>query len=343
VEVLSAAALALVILKGGEAVGTGALTFGVVFAFIRYLEMFFRPVADLAEKYSILQSAVVSSERIFKLLDTKPEVLDRHDPKVLALPVESVVFDNVTFGYNPDNPVLHSVSFGVNRGEAVALVGHTGAGKSTVINLLSRFYDVQEGRVLVNGADVRDIGQRSLRSAMVTVLQDPFIFSRSVADNIRLGKDGIPDGSMIRAAQNARAHAFIENLPDGYDSKLAERGENLSTGQKQLLSFARAMAFDPDILILDEATASIDTETESLIQAATAEITRQRTSIIIAHRLSTIRNADRIIVLHHGRKEEEGTHDELLAQRGLYYRLYQMQYREELIRGKGGDTPRDDA
>lgn len=332
VELLSAGALALVIYQGGKAIGAGTLTFGTVFAFIRYLEMFFRPVADLAEKYNILQSAMASSERIFKLLDTEPEIRDGAGARGLDEPVESVAFEDVTFGYDPSEPVLKNLSFSVGKGETVALVGHTGAGKSTVINLLSRFYDIQEGRILVNGTDIRELGQRALRSRLVTVLQDPFIFSRTVAENIRLGEDRIADDVVEHAARIVNAHDFIAELPDGYDTMLVERGENISTGQKQLVSFARAMAFDPDLLILDEATASIDTATESLIQAAITELTRRRTSIVIAHRLSTIQNADTIIVLHHGRKAEEGSHVELLERRGLYHRLYQLQYKEEMIR-----------
>ncbi|MBW2264313.1 MAG: ABC transporter ATP-binding protein [Deltaproteobacteria bacterium] len=335
VDILSAAALALVILKGGAAIGAGALTFGVVFAFIRYLEMFFRPVSDLAEKYNILQSAMASSERIFKLLDKRPEVRDRVGAKELDGPVESVAFENVVFGYNADNPVIRDVSFSVDKGQRVALVGHTGAGKSTVINLLSRFYDLQGGRITVNGTDIGDLTQRSLRSRMAAVLQDPFIFSRTIAENIRLGEERISLDQMREAARIVNANGFIEELPDRYDTMLVERGENISTGQKQLVSFARAMAFDPDLLILDEATANIDTATEALIQAAIAELTRRRTSIIVAHRLSTIQNADKIIVLHHGRKVEEGNHNELLTQRGLYHRLYQLQYKEELIRKRG--------
>jgi len=334
VDILSAGALALVIFKGGAAIGAGTLTFGVVFAFVRYLEMFFRPVADLAEKYNIFQSAVASSERIFKLLDRKPDVGDRDGALTIDEPIEDVAFENVTFGYDPDEPVIEDLSFHVARGETVALVGHTGAGKSTVITLLSRFYDVQKGRILVNGVDVKELAQQSLRSRLVIVLQDPFIFSRSVEENIRLGEETIDSDRVRSAARLVKADRFITNLPDGYDTQLVERGENLSTGQKQLLSFARAMAFDPDLLILDEATANIDTATEALIQSAISELTRKRTSIVIAHRLSTIQNADKIIVLHHGRKVEEGDHAALLARRGLYHRLYELQYKEEMIRGK---------
>lgn len=334
VELLSAAALALVIYKGGQAIGAERLTFGVVFAFIRYLEMFFRPLSDLAEKYNIIQSAIVSSERIFKLLDRESDIKDAPDAKTLETPVERVEFENVTFGYNPDDPVLSDVSFDVNRGETLAIVGHTGAGKTTIINLLQRFYDIQGGAIRINGTDIRSFGQHSLREAMVAVQQDPFIFSGTVAENIRLGKKSITDEAMIDAAQIVNANGFIESLPDRYEGLLVEKGENLSTGQKQLLSFARAMAFDPEILILDEATANIDTPTEALIQSAIAALTRKRTSIIIAHRLSTIQNADKIIVLHHGKKMEEGNHQELLAERGLYWRLYQLQYREQLSRRK---------
>ncbi len=333
IEILSAAALAVVILKGCEAIGAGGLQFGVVFVFIRYLEMFFRPLSDLADKFNILQSAMASSERIFKLLDRPSDVVDRPDAPCLSPPVTSVVFDNVTFGYDPEVPVLKGVSFELAQGETVALVGHTGSGKTTVINVLQRFYEIQSGRILVNGTDIRDVTQRSLRSLMVSVQQDPFIFSGTVAENIRLGEETISDEGMKEAARLVNAKTFIEQLPEEYDTTLVERGENLSTGQKQLLSFARAMAFDPELLILDEATSNIDTATEALIQKAIAELTRARTSIIIAHRLSTIRNADKIIVLHKGEMVEDGTHEELLAHQGLYWRLYRMQYREEQIRG----------
>jgi len=333
VEILLAAALALVIFEGGQLIGLGTLSFGTLFAFIRYQDMFFRPVAELAEKYNILQSAMASSERIFKLLDTTPEVRDQPDCPPLREPIERVEFQDVVFGYDPEVPVVKGVCFTVEKGQTLALVGHTGAGKSTVINLLNRFYDVQGGCILVNGKDIRTLDQRSLRAATATVLQDPFIFSRSVAENILLGNRALSDADVRAASELVKAHGFIEKLPQGYDTVLVERGDNLSTGQKQLLAFARAMAFDPDLLILDEATANIDTETEALIQAAITELTRERTSIIIAHRLSTIQSADKIIVLHHGRKIEEGSHNELLALRGLYYRLYELQYKEERIRG----------
>lgn len=334
VDFLSAAALAIVILKGGAAVGAGTLTFGVVFAFIQYLEMFFRPVSDLAEKYNILQSAIVSSERIFRILDKKPEVFDRAGAGELKPPVRRVEFDKVIFGYDPETPVLKGLSLTVENGQAVALVGHTGAGKTTIANLLERFYDIQSGRILINGTDIRDVKQHSLRSLMVTVQQDPFIFSGTVAENIRLGARAITGEDMKSAARLVHADPFIRLLPQGYGTRLVEKGENISTGQKQLLSFARAMAFDPEILILDEATANIDTRTEALIQSAIAELTRRRTSIIIAHRLSTIQNADKIVVLHRGEKVEEGNHQELLARRGIYWRLYQLQYKEERIRGR---------
>ncbi|MFH2002362.1 MAG: ABC transporter ATP-binding protein [Planctomycetota bacterium] len=332
VELLSAAALALVIYKGGEAVGMGTLTFGVVLAFIRYLEMFFKPLSDLAEKYNIIQSAIVSSERIFKLLDREPDIVDSPDATDLESPVQRIEFDHVVFGYDPGDPVLREVSFHVDMGQTLAIVGHTGAGKTTVINLLQRFYDIQGGAVRINGKDIRRYTQSSLRKTMVAVQQDPFVFSGTIDENIRLGKKEIKEADVKAAARLVNAHDFIENLPEQYDSLLVEKGENLSTGQKQLLSFSRAMAYDPEILILDEATANIDTPTEALIQSAIAALTRKRTSIIIAHRLSTIQNADKIIVLHHGKKVEEGNHQELLGMRGLYWRLYQLQYREEQSR-----------
>jgi ATP-binding cassette subfamily B protein len=334
VEIISSCALALVIYKGGEAVGAGLFGFGVVYAFIRYLEMFFRPLSDLAEKYNIVQAAIVSSERIFGLLDREPEIRDRTDASRVDPPVERVAFDEVVFGYDADNPVLKGVSFSVDRGQTLALVGHTGAGKTTVINLLQRFYDIQSGSIRVNGTDIRELEQRALRGLMVSVQQDPFIFSGKIRENIRLGEERITPEQVKEAARLVNAAPFIEALPQNYATDLVEKGENLSTGQKQLLSFARAMVFDPEILILDEATANIDTPTEALIQAAIAELTRKRTSIIIAHRLSTIQNADKIIVLHKGEMAEEGNHQELLSKRGLYWRLYQRQYKEQRIRGK---------
>jgi len=302
VELLSAGALALVIYKGGEAVGMERLSLGVVFAFIRYLEMFFRPLSDLAEKYNIIQSAIVSSERIFKLLDREPDIKDAEDAAALTPPVERIEFQSVTFGYDPADPVLENVSFRVDRGQTLAIVGHTGAGKTTIINLLQRFYDIQGGAIRINDLDLHEYGLHSLRRAMVAVQQDPFIFSGSIEENIRLGKNTISDEDVSAAAQLVNANDFIEDLPEQYESRLVEKGDNLSTGQKQLLSFARAMAYDPEILILDEATADTDTPTEALIQSAIAALTRRRTSIIIAHRLSTIQNADNIIVLHRGKK-----------------------------------------
>ena len=333
VELISAVALAIVIVRGGAGVIAGTLTVGTVFAFIRYMEMFFRPVSDLADKFNILQSAVVSSERLFRLLDREPEVRDRPGAAPPARPVELIEFSNVTFGYDPAEPVIRNVSFTVERGRTVALVGHTGSGKTTLVSLLQRFYDVQEGAIRINGRDIRDFEQRALRGLMASVQQDPFLFTGTVSENLRLGEKEI-DGERIRAAAAlANARAFIEELPGKFESRLHEQGSNLSTGQKQLLSIARAMAFDPEILILDEATSSVDTVTESLIQAAIAELTRRRTSIVIAHRLPTTRGADRIIVMHRGRKVEEGNHAELVRRRGIYWRLYRMQYREEQIRG----------
>lgn len=334
VELLSAGALALIIYKGGEGVGMGTLTFGTIFAFIRYIDMFFRPLSDLAEKYNIVQAAIVSSERIFRLLDRQPDVQDKPGAKEIKPPVERIEFEDVHFAYDEDKPVLNGVSFSVESGQTAALVGHTGAGKTTIINLLQRFYDIRSGSIRINGEDIRNLKQHALRSLMVSVQQDPFIFSGTVAENIRLGEKDIDDERMAAASRLVNAHVFIDQLPESYASRLVEKGENLSTGQKQLLSFARAMAFDPEILILDEATANIDTPTEALIQAAIAELIRKRTSIIIAHRLSTIQNADKILVLHRGKVIEEGNHNELLSNRGLYWRLYQLQYKEEELRRK---------
>jgi ATP-binding cassette, subfamily B, multidrug efflux pump len=328
-ELISALAIALIIWYGGLQVMAGVLTMGTLVAFIQYSDRFFRPISDLSEKYTILQAAMASSERIFKLLDTEPGVVSPALPQEQSVKEGRIEFRNVNFSYNPGEPVLHDISFTVEPGEKVAVVGATGAGKSTIISLLSRFYDVQQGEILVDGANIRSFNLQELRKSIGVVLQDVFLFSGSVSENIRLGNDDISDTRIRRAAETVHASHFIQGLDQQYESKVGERGATLSVGQKQLLAFARALAYDPKILVLDEATSSIDTETELLIRDALEKLMADRTSIIIAHRLSTIQNADRIIVLHHGRIRETGTHQELLRLKGIYWKLYQLQYKDQ--------------
>jgi ATP-binding cassette, subfamily B, multidrug efflux pump len=328
VELISAVATALILWTGGGMILHNALTLGSLIAFILYAERFYRPVRDLAEKYNILQSAMASAERLFRLLDEEPVVKDIAAPHRLPAKADSVEFRDVSFAYNADEWVLRNVSFKVEPGQTVAIVGHTGAGKSTLINLLTRFYDVREGQILLGGEDVRNVQQCDLRRKMAVVQQDVFIFARSVEENIRLGND-IPSERVIEAAQAVNAHRFIEKLPQGYQTRLEERGATLSAGERQLLAFARALVHDPPILILDEATSSVDTESEILIQEAIARLLKERTAIVIAHRLSTIQRADRIIVLHDGMVRESGTHQQLLKLKGLYYKLYRLQYNQQ--------------
>lgn len=328
-ELISAAAVALIVWYGGLQVLAGTLTVGTLVAFIQYSDRFFRPISDLSEKYTILQSAMAASERIFKLLDTAPSVVSPSAPKAAAVERGGIEFRNVHFAYKPGEPVLRDVSFRVSPGEKVAVVGATGAGKSTLIALLSRFYDVQEGEILVDGIDVKDFDLQGLRRSIGVVLQDVFLFSGTICENIRLGNPDIGAVEVRRAAETVHASGFIERLEKKFESKVGERGSSLSVGQKQLLAFARALAYDPKILVLDEATSSIDTETELLIRDAIERLLADRTAIIIAHRLSTIQNADRILVLHRGRIRETGTHQELLQLRGIYWRLYQLQYKDQ--------------
>jgi len=336
-----AVATALLIWYGGGEVVQGAVTLGVLVAQIQYTERFFRPIQDLAEKYNILQAAMASSERLFRVLDEPVTVQDPPDPVVLERVRGEVEFRDVWFAY--DDPagagdgapdwVLKGVSFRIRPGESVAFVGHTGAGKTSIINLITRFHDPQRGQVLVDGVDVRHFRQRELRRHVGLVLQDVFLFSGTVASNIRLGNADISDEEIRRAAEFVNAQRFIERLPGGYQTEVVERGATLSAGQRQLIAFARALAHNPEILlVLDEATSSVDTETEILIQDAVARVLPGRTSIIIAHRLSTIQNVDRILVMHKGRIVEEGGHRELLARGGIYTKLYQLQYRDQEVR-----------
>ncbi len=331
VELLSSITIGLIIWYGGGEVIQKHLTIGVLFAFLQYTEMFWRPVRDLSEKYNILQTAMASSERIFKLLDDKTFVKNPDNPIILNNVKGEIEFKNVWFAYNPDEYVLKNISFKINPGETVAIVGATGAGKTSLINILTRFYDIQRGSITIDGIDIRSIDKRNLRKFISVVLQDVFLFSGTIKSNISLGSEKISDEKIIEAAKIVGAHDFITKLPNGYDEEVKEKGATLSVGQRQLISFARALAFDPQILILDEATSSIDTETEILIQNAIEKLLRGRTSIVIAHRLSTIQNADKILVMHKGELKEIGTHQELLAKRGIYYKLYQLQYKDQEI------------
>ncbi|HEY7094874.1 MAG TPA: ABC transporter ATP-binding protein, partial [Ktedonobacterales bacterium] len=331
VNVFAAIATALIIRVGGGQVLAipQALTLGALVAFLQYVERFFLPVRDLADKYTILQSAMASSERIFRVLDEPITLEDPEEATALQKVRGEIEFRDVWFAYNPGEWVLKGISFKITPGESVAFVGATGAGKTSLISLISRFYDVQRGQVLIDGHDVRTIAQTDLRRHIGAVQQDPFIFSGTIASNIRLHEEGISDERVREAARYVNAANFIEQLPQQYEEPVRERGAGLSVGQKQLLAFARALAFNPEILlILDEATSSVDTQTEELIQDALRKLMAGRTSLIIAHRLSTIRDVDRIIVLHKGRIVEEGKHEDLLARDGYYRRLYELQYAE---------------
>lgn len=303
-----------------------ALEIGVLYAFITYIKQFFEPISEISEKYTTIQSAVISSERIFEIID----INDVQEDMESGVPVErlkgEIEFKNVWFAYDGDNWVLKDVSFKIHPGETVAFVGATGSGKSTIIGLMARFYEVRKGEILVDGLNIRDYRLKDLRRSIAVVLQDVFLFSGSVKYNIRLNNHAITDEDIKKAAEYMNAHNFIESLPGKYDEEVKERGCTFSAGQRQLLSFARAVAFKPSILVLDEATASIDTETERSVQKAMAGISEGKTVIVIAHRLSTIKNADRIIVIHKGRIREEGNHDELMEKDGIYSRLYRMQY-----------------
>jgi ATP-binding cassette subfamily B protein len=359
VEILSAVAIASVIWFGGNQVVRGAVTLGVLTAFMQYAQRFFRPIQDLSEKYNILQSAMASGERVFKLLDTKAEITSPASPKRPDGPGR-VEFEHVWFAYRtvpapadgnktltaevaekkegaegaqPGEPdwVLRDVSFAIEPGETVAIVGHTGAGKTTIISLLVRFYDIQKGAVRLDGVDIRELDLPELRRRFGVVLQDPFLFTGTVGDNIRLGSAWIADAAVEQAAEDVNVADFIRTLPGGFQEKVLERGSTLSTGQKQLISFARALAHAPSILVLDEATSSVDTETEFRVRDALSRMVEGRTSVIVAHRLSTIQRADKIIVMHKGRVREVGSHQQLLAQRGIYWKLYQLQYKDQEV------------
>jgi ATP-binding cassette subfamily B multidrug efflux pump len=328
VEAVGSLAAALIIWYGGGRYLSHTLTIGSLVAFLQYSQRFFRPISDMSEKFNILQAAMASSERIFKLLDEPVAIASPAAAAVRPAPAAGhIVFDHVWFAYNDDDFVLRDVSFDVTPGQRVGVVGATGSGKTTLINLLLRFYDVRRGRITVDGVDVRELDLADLRGLFSLVLQDVHLFSGTIADNIRLGHPSIDDERIRHAARAVHAEPFIERMPNGFASAVAERGSTLSVGQKQLLSFARALAFDPRVLVLDEATSSVDTETELVIRDALRVLMAGRTTIAIAHRLSTIQDMDKILVLHKGQLREAGTHQELLAQRGIYFRLFELQYR----------------
>ena len=346
IELISALAAALIIWVGGGWVLENMLTLGSLVAFLQYSSRFFRPISDMSEKFNVLQGAMASSERIFALLDTPVSIqsgLGTRDagfdtrqsspesriPNPESRNIGRIAFESVTFAYVEGEPVLRDVSFAVESGQRVAIVGATGSGKTTIVSLLLRFYDVQKGRITVGGVDIRDMDLRRLRAMFGLVLQDVHLFSGTIGGNVRLGNEAIDDATVRRAVDAVHAGTFIDRLPGGLETPVAERGATLSVGQKQLLSFARALAFDPPVLVLDEATSSVDTETEMLIRDAVKVVMRGRTTIAIAHRLSTIQDMDRIIVLHKGELRESGTHQELLTQRGIYHRLYQLQFKDK--------------
>ncbi|MBI5083812.1 MAG: ABC transporter ATP-binding protein [Acidobacteria bacterium] len=334
VELLSMLVMCGLLSYGGIQVRGGGLTLGVLVAFFQYGMRVFRPIQDLSEKYNILQSALAAAERVFALLDQRVDVQAPAHPAHPPLNGSEIEFDGVWFAYNDEDWVLRDVSFRIAPGEVIAVVGHTGAGKTTLSNLLLRFYDVQKGAIRIGGVDIRDFDPRDLRRHFGVVLQDPHLFTGTIGGNIRLGSTKLDDGALELAAEQVNLIDFVRELPQGFDHPVLERGTGLSTGQKQLIGFARALAHNPSCLILDEATSSVDTETEIKVREALERMVEGRTSIIIAHRLSTIQRADRILVLHKGKLRETGTHQELLAARGIYWKLYQLQYKDQETRRK---------
>jgi len=332
VEFLGMLALALLLAYGGFRIRGGALSLGVLVAFFQYGLRFFRPIQDLSEKYNILQSAMAASERVFKLLDTPVRIASPPHATLFPQMPAAIEFDRVWFAYKDEDWVLSDVSFRIEPGETVAVVGHTGAGKTTLTSLLLRFYEIQRGNIRIGGTDIREFNLDDLRRNFGVVLQDPHLFTGTISDNIRLGTPNISDQQLAQAAERVNLLDFIQTLPEGFAQPVRERGAGLSTGQKQLISFARALAHNPRYLILDEATSSVDTETEFRIRDALTRLVEGRTSIVIAHRLSTIQRADRILVMHKGRLRESGSHQELLALRGIYWKLYQLQYKDQEIK-----------
>ncbi len=329
IEVVSAMALAVVLVRGGLLKIDQVTTYGALVAFIQYAQMFFRPISDLSDKFNVLQGAIAAAERVFGLLDTPPKIQSIRNNHAMVKVEGSIEFDDVCFAYNDENWVLENVSFKIEPGESIAIVGHTGAGKTSLINLLGRQYEIQKGAIYIDRKNIREYDLRGLRKTMALVLQDVFLFSGSIFDNISLGNPDISMAAVIESCKKVNAHGFIEKLPQGYNTILNERGSILSMGQRQLLSFARALVVDPQILILDEATSNIDTETEILIQKALDYMMVGRTSIIIAHRLSTIKHVDKILVFHKGCLKEMGSHNALMKSKGLYYQLYQLQYMDQ--------------
>ena len=335
VEMMASFAMALVVWYGGGRALMGGVTFGVLLAFIQYSRQFFMPIRGLSEKFNTLQSALASSERIFNVMDIETEVQEPDEPKTISDPKGQITFENVWFKYNEDGEkILKDVSFTAAEGETIAIVGATGAGKTTIINLLLRFYDIQKGSIKLDGVDIRDLSLSELRSNFGLVLQDNALFSGTILENITLGNPDISREEVIEAAHKVEAHRFIEKLKGTYDYKLRERGASLSMGQKQLICFVRALVYNPQILILDEATSSVDSETEALVTAASDKMMKGRTSIVVAHRLSTIQGADKILVMHKGGIRESGSHQELILQEnGLYKKLYELQYKDQLVEG----------
>ncbi len=322
---ISVIAMVIVLVQGSSAVLSGVITLGTLYVFLQYINSFFEPIQELAEQFAVLQSAIASAEKIFTLLDTRPLIQDDENPVILPEIKGRITFEHVWFAYKDEDWVLKDVSFVIEPGQRVAFVGATGAGKSSILNLIGRYYDIQKGRITIDGHDIKTMSREQIRSAVGQVQQDVFLFTGDISTNIRLSDESITDEQVEAAAREVNAAHFIEKLPGRYREPVTERGSTFSAGERQLLSFARTLAYDPAILILDEATASIDTETELLIQEALERLMRGRTTIMVAHRLSTIQHADRIIVMHHGRIRESGTHQELLAMDGIYKKLYQLQ------------------
>jgi len=333
VEVIASLAMALVVWYGGGRALMGNVTFGVLVAFIQYVRQFFLPIRGLSEKFNTLQSALASSERIFNILDLEKAIEETDEPVAVTNPKGSIAFENVWFRYNEDEgDVLKDVSFRAETGETIAIVGATGAGKTTIINLLFRYYDINKGSIKLDGVDIRDLKLDDLRSHFGLVLQDNALFSGTVMENITLGNPDISREKVIESSRMVQADRFIEKLPESYDYVLSERGKSLSMGQRQLICFVRALVYDPKILILDEATSSVDSETEAIVNQACNKMMKGRTSIVIAHRLSTIQGADRILVMHKGEIREQGTHQQLLARKeGIYRKLYELQYKDQML------------